>query len=241
MAFDSTKIKGPKWLKTAFADVYDAIWACSPIGGIGTMVFDSPGGRVVNATGGRGVGAVASVSPFQILSNGENVGILPESTVFKNLRGDTLAITGMLTRLSDGTIDPADPGWFACPAIGEKIWLQIGTSDPAHTDSGPQPWATTTQVRYGEAGGSLWEEYPDPIAANSGPPAYQEYYNLLIAEVTDPATDTRPAILTVLVGEESRQITQSWSRNVSLVFWCVNGLLCLVPCDPAPDQIPTPI
>lgn len=187
----------------------------------------------------RGGSATASdPKPFQILSSGENVGVAPFSTLFKNINGDKLPITGLLT---DPT-DPSDPGWFACPAIGEKIWLQIGTSDPAHTDAGPQPWAATTTIQHGAAGSSLWDEYPDPISA-TGSPAYQEFYNLLIAEVTDPESDPRPAILTVTIGTgeaaQKRQITQCWSRNLTLVFWVVNGLLCLVPTDPALDFQPS--
>jgi len=179
--------------------------------------------------------------PFQVLSSGQNLGINPLSTLFKNLKGEKCAITGLLTQLSDGTISPSDPGWFACPQIGQKIWLQIGTSDPAHPDAGPQLWPATTAIRSGAVGGSLWDEYPDPISVD-GSPAYQEFYNLLLAEVTDPATDPRPAILTVTIGTgdsaESRQITQCWNTHVLMPFLVViNGLLCLVPLSP-PSQAP---
>jgi len=239
MIFDTSKIKGPKWLKQAFADVDAKIEANKPISGIGTQVFESAGGRPINAVGSRAT-ASSGAFPFQVVSAGENLGIVPFSSLFKNLNGETTTITGLLT---DPT-NMSDPGWFACPSIGKKIWLQIGTSDPAHTDAGPQPWAATTAIQSGTAGGTLWDEYPDPIATD-GTPVFQQYYNLLLAEVTDPEVDTRPALLTVTIGTggtaEQRQITQCWSRNLTLVFWAVNGLLCLVPSDPAADFPPTPL
>ena len=180
--------------------------------------------------------------PFQILAAGQNLGIFPESSIFKSLNGETVPITGLL---SDET-DMSDPGWFACPAIGHKIWLQIGTANPNDSNHTLCIWPGTTKIQSGEAGGTLWEEYPDPISiTGSGAGAHQEFYNLLLAEVTDPETDTRPAILTVTIGEgassEKRQITQCWSRNVMPVTWEVNGLVGMVPIDPTLDYPPTPL
>ena len=241
MSFDTTKIKGPKWLKQAFSDVDAKIEANKPISGIGTQVFDSAGGRPINAFRGAGGGGTSVGGfPFQILSAGQNLGVAPESNLFKNLKGEAVTITGLL---SDET-DMSDPGWFACPAIGEKIWLQIGTWDPSDTSHTLNLYAGTTQIRSGAAGGSLWDEYPDPISlTGSGTASHQEFYNLLLAEVTDPETDTRPAIATVTIGTgdaaEKRQVTQCWSRNVTTVFWSLNGSLCLVPSDPAPDYPPS--
>lgn len=244
-----TTIKGPKWLKQAFADVYDKIEANKPISGIGTMVFDSAGGRPINvARAGAGAGAAAPEMPFQILANGENIGVLPESTLFKNWIGEKIAITGLLTRLSDGTISGSDEGWFPCPNRGGKIWLQIGTC--AASGAAPRPLVLTgetTRIRSGEVGGTLWDEYPEPVAMNRDDPAnpFQEFYNLLIAEVTDPETDTRPAIATVTVGEgesaEKRQVTQLWSRNVFPVTWIASGAMVVSPVDPTFDQPPTPL
>ena len=182
--------------------------------------------------------------PFKILSAGQNLGVSPESTLFKSLAGDNITITGLL---SDET-DMSDPGWFACPNIGEKIWLKIGTS--AAGGDAPRPLvltASTTNLQKGAAGGSLWDEYPDPISVNKDDATkpFQEFYNLLLAEITDPETDTRPAIATVTIGTgdsaEKRQITQMWSRNISMWMRVVNGLLCYIPADPALDSMPTPL
>ena len=238
MTFDTSKIKGPKWLKQAFSDVDAKIEANKPISGIGTQVFDSAGGRPINSVG-RGVGASAGgYFPFQVIAAGQNLGISPASSLFKNLKGETIPITGLL---ADET-NMSDPGWFACPAIGKKIWLQIGTC--ASSVAAPRPLAltaATTQIRSGAVGSTLWDEYPDPISINSDDPTkpFQEFYNLLIAEITDPEVDPRPSSLVVTVGEERRQITQCWCRDILAVTWLVNGALCFVPVDPSPDYKPT--
>jgi hypothetical protein len=208
----------------------------------GATLHVTDSGTSISIARPGGTSSSTTPTPFQVLTNGENVGILPESTLFKNLKGEKISITGLLTRLSDGTISDSDAGWFACPAIGQKIWLQIGTS--AASGDAPRPLVlteATTIIRSGTAGGSFWDEYPDPVSINIDDPTkpFQEFYNLLLAEVTDPATDTRPALATVTVSGQARQITQMWSRNVSVWMIALNGVLCFVPCDPAPDYLPS--
>jgi len=212
-----------------------------PIVGPGLRLIEGTHGFTITTVPGSQNSSDEKIpTPFQGISSGVNLGINPLSTVFKNLKGEKIPITGLLY---DPT-DPTDPGWFPCPNRGEKIWLQIGTADPAHPTAGPQLWPATTTIKYGEPGGSLWEEYPDPISVNRDDPAnpFQEFYNLLLAEITDPETDPRPAILTVTIGTgdeaESRQITQCWNTHVLMPFLVViNGLLCLVPLSP-PSQAP---
>ncbi len=208
-------------------------------GANGTMIYPAAQGIQQD-----GVISPAAVLPFQILpvtaGDSPTIGVYEESTVFKNLSGDSVAITG----LYDGST-----GSFYCPAIGSKIWLQIGTADPADSTHALKPWAATTQIKYGTVGssGSGWNEYPDPVAINTDDTShpYQEFYNLLLAEVTDPEVDTRPALMNVAVGTgdtpEIRQITRCWSNHVFLTLWIINGALCLAPVDPTLDQIPTPL
>lgn len=192
-----------------------------------------------------------SETPFQIIAvpkaqptDIQQIGVNFFSAVFQSLGvSDEISISGLLSA------DPPeswDSGAFDLPAIGDKIWLQIGTCDPSDGDHKLQAWADTTQIQYGPVGGSLWDEYPNPVALNADDPTnpYQEFYNLLIAEVTDYETDDRPAILDFTIGTgtnaEHRQITQLYSRNVLLTTWAVNGIACLVPADPTLDFIATP-
>lgn len=187
--------------------------------------------------GGGGGTAAQSSFPFQVVSTKVGgttyLGVNHYSTL--GTVGQNIAIEGLLN--GSDTIDTADPGLFTCPAIGEKIWLQIGTSDP---ENGTQLWGA--MIRHGAAAtNGLWEEYPSPISVNTDDPEkpFQEFYNLLIAEVTDPDSDPRTAALAVTIGEgeeaETRKIVQCWSRNIVMAHWVINGLLCLVPVDPALD------
>lgn len=208
-------------------------------------VTETPAGSIIladTAPSRPGSSASSPPQPFDVLSSVvedvTKLGISEFSTL--GTIASSTEISGLLA--TSDPISPADPGLFAVPAIGEKIWLQIGTADPANPENGPQLWEATTMIRHGAVGsGNLWEEYPQPIATNTDAPdkPFQEFYNLLLAEVTDYETDPRPAHMVVNAGTpespDVRQITQCWSRNIVVAHWVINGLLCLVPVDPALD------
>lgn len=67
MPFDPKKTKGPKWLRDAFQGLYDEIMRNRPVSGIGTMVYDAPGGRPVNAIGGSSTSSLF-YEPFRLIS-----------------------------------------------------------------------------------------------------------------------------------------------------------------------------
>ena len=212
--------------------------------GVGYKIKRSGAGTTLSVNAGSTVAAPDASFPFQIVNLGQNLGVVPESSVFRSLSGNTVTITGLLTRLSDGTISESDAGWFACPEVGQKVWLQIGTCNPDDTTHTLKLWAGTTKIQNGAVGGSLWDEYPSPIArAGTGSSSYQEFYNVLLAEVTSLSTDPRPSSLTVSISGDpnTRQITQMWSKNVMPITWIANGLIGYVPVDPTPDYPPSPL
>ena len=158
--------------------------------------------------------------PFQVIKgpiqDGEpTIGVIADSHVINGSDKDSneednsdWGKPGLLT--DDAPWD--DPGWFIVPGIGEKIWLQF-TFDPDGN-------LTSIDLQKGEVGpDNLWDEYPDPISINVDDPAnpYQEFYNLLIAEVTDPEADPRPGFQLVYSEGTRLQVTQILKTNVMLV------------------------
>ena len=205
----------------------------------GSGLFSTAGsnGQVLHA---RRQNAIASRSkfPFQIIKGPAaedgtpQLGVFFLSSILKPSLDptDNVAIAGLLA-----SITPAltDPGWFPIPAIGGKIWLQIGTADPGDDTHTLQPWAATTQIQHADDVTTIWDEYP-AIAINTDDPEnpYQEFFNLLLAEITDPEADDRPALFSATAGDERRQVTQMYDRNVLLTTWAVDGIAMLVPVDP---------
>lgn len=224
---------------------YKAWIASVPLAGINVSINQTPQGIVLSSGGGSSAVAATQIVPWQIISVGTPpggsplIGVNLESHIFKSLNlTDTLAVTGLL---ASSTPALTDPGAFAVPAIGSKIWVQIGTADPSDDTHAPQPWAGTTMIQNGAVGGGgLWDEYPDySINVDDPANAYQEFYNLLLAEVTDFDTDNRPALLDFTIGGEHRQITQVYSKNVNLINSTVDGKPFLIPDDRAFDYLPT--
>jgi hypothetical protein len=205
----------------------------------GQTIYELPGagGRYFKGTAAGG--AAAQKTPWEIIRgpvNGEGVPLIGVNYLSSILNPsldptDNLIVTGLLTSISP---TPEDPGWFAVPAIGGKIWLQIGTADPGDDTHALAPFAGTTQIQHADDVTTIWDEYP-AISINTDDPSnpYQEFFNLLIAEVTDPEGDDRPALMTLTVGAEKRQITQMYNRQVLLTTWAVDGLAMIVPVDPA--------
>ena len=171
--------------------------------------------------------------PFDIVSvpvsEGENpkIGVYCNSLI-TNFDFSDVGISGLLgsnpPELGDtAAIDAAELNF------GDKIWLEI------HCEDQTSPSAA---IKYGAVGGAEWDEYPDPFSMNTDDPFYpkQEYYNLLLAEVSDYEEDGRPAALAIKIGDGedayTLQITQMYSQNVFLAQWGHNGVVCLVPCDP---------
>lgn len=119
--------KGPKWLRESVSGINAAIVKNRPVAGVGTKVYDSPGGRVIDSDSSTGGGASSSNDSFAILTrnNGTSespewqAGVVYNSSLFRSVSyTDQQAITGLLSA-------DQSSGWF--PTIdGDVIWLEIG-------------------------------------------------------------------------------------------------------------------
>lgn len=248
--------KGPKWMKDWWANCKDALER-DRINAAGDIKFsETDCGRIpfVDAGGTTSVSVFHDFpfNPFQIISIPQKdaapkIGVSYNSKVFKNLSCDILTISGLM---ASATPDSGDPGAFDIPSIGQKIWLQIATC--ATSGDAPRPLELTsggsaTLIKKGVVGTTnSWNNYPDPVFINTATDNkhFQEFYNLLLAEVVDPKNDSRPAILSLDASSEQdgsgmRNIVQMWSRNTMMVLWAVMGDVCYVPVDPTPDYAPT--
>jgi hypothetical protein len=72
---------------------------------------------------------------------------------------------------------------FDVPGVGEKIWLECSFDSDCKL--------TGIAVRSGPVGEEEWSNFPDPIEINTDGASYQEFYRQVIAEITDPSSDTR--------------------------------------------------
>lgn len=153
--------------------------------------------------------------PAKVISLGGGVvGVYYYTSLLKSLTvTDTQTITGLLTT---PTPDDEDAGAFTCPAIGQKIWLEITVNSSLAI--------TAASIQNGDA----WTDYGDPIRINSSGTPYQDRFFQIIAEIVDPATDGRIGTV-VTVGAEQRKIVQILKSNLRMELRVVNGALAMIP------------
>lgn len=158
---------------------------------IGTCVSDYAGSQIVllpvRLTGS---GSSSVETPFQVVSvpsdnpdDPPNIGVISNSHLNNSEDRDTYEEDNSSWGLLN---DDGSAGSFPADEIGDKIWLEIKFARDQSIEE--------INVRHGSVGGMNWEEYPDPISINTDDPGnpYQEFYNQLIAEITDPDEDPRP-------------------------------------------------
>jgi hypothetical protein len=170
-----------------------------------TLAVDLP------KSGGR-IAATLPVTPFQVVlvpseanqpaKLGVNYGHIINALTAKGLEEDN-ASWGLWS--GQGT-----DGAFEVPATGEKIWLEI-TLDSRRNIQG-------ISIRYGAVASEDWENYPDPIGINTDSTPFQEFYRELIAEVSDPDSDSRDGLLvTPWEGASPVKVVQALKNNLLLV------------------------
>lgn len=117
--------KGPKIFRDIVEELCKYIEINRPVSGIGSNVYDSPGGRPIDVTGTNG-GASASLSyPFKVYIRAlpgsdpatYQAGVEYNSTLFRNIEYDSnISITGLLSE------DQSD-GWFDINGT-DRIWIE---------------------------------------------------------------------------------------------------------------------
>jgi hypothetical protein len=147
-------------------------------------------------------------TPFQVITRTDSdgnvqLGVISNSHLFNSEDKDTYeeenSAWGLLS-------DDLLTGWFdaASLALGDKIWLEIELNQADQS-------INAINIRHGSVGpASLWDEYPDPISINIDDPTdpYQEFYNQIIAEITDPEQDPRPGFTINLGTPEAPNLAQ---------------------------------
>tara|TARA_R110000868_G_scaffold64854_5_gene194637 strand:+ start:18012 stop:18866 length:855 start_codon:yes stop_codon:yes gene_type:complete len=166
-----------------------------------------------------GEGGASEANPFQVLilsnpadATQQMVGVYYYSDLWKNLSGKQ-TITGLLSA------SPAwgDGGLFACPEVGDLIWLSIGVT------SKDDITADAAAIEHG----SPWDGHPNPIILTTEDGiTYQTDYNQIIAECV-ATTDPRPGI-TVGTGVDAVKIVQHLKTSLICSQWVVDGRVCLV-------------
>ncbi|XHR27604.1 MAG: hypothetical protein ACFUZC_16890 [Chthoniobacteraceae bacterium] len=156
------------------------------------------------------------LSPFQViqgpaLGKEPQIGVIANSHVInlsdKDSHEEDNSDWGLL---SDDAADD-DENWFVCPSVGSKIWLQFKLDADGNL--------LESSIEYGQVGGDQWDEFPDPVSINVDDPAnpWQEFYHLLIAEITDPEQDPRDGFQVTFSNGDKAQVTQILKTNVALV------------------------
>ncbi len=185
----------------------------------GVRVNVAPGGTTYDVLKNVGLASVVVPRAFQVIAGPKTsgstgnpqIGVIADSHVINSADKDTNeednSDWGLLT--DDAPDD--DPGWFVVPEIGSKIWLQFTFDADGNL--------TDISLEYGVVGTDQWDEYPDPISINTDDESnpYQEFYHLLIAEVTDPEQDPRPGFQVTFSDGTAAQVTQILNTNVELV------------------------
>lgn len=183
---------------------------------------DYSGNDVILAMVHIAKGAVKSPeTPFQVVlipganeGDDDQIGVISNSHLFNSEDKDTYEENNSDWGLLN---DDRTSGGFSIEDLsaGDKIWLEIKLNRDQSI--------AEVSVRHGSAGGSgAWDEYPDPIAINvddSSDP-YQEYYNQIIAEITDPETDPREGFTVEKGSGESAvkmQVTQLLFTNLIMM------------------------
>jgi len=191
----------------------------------GVRVKIGPGGTSYTVLSNGTPPVTIPETPFQVVvgpnSNSDGsgepqIGVTSDSHVMNSADKDVNEIdnsdwgdegAGLLT--DDRPAD--DPGWFVCPAIGSKIFLRFEFDADRNVKS--------ICLEYGSVGdGDNWTQYPDPIEINTEDKdnPYQQYYHVLIAEITDPENDPRPGIQLSFSDGKQVQVTQILNTNLML-------------------------
>jgi hypothetical protein len=163
----------------------------------------------------RGFLPEAGEFPFQVVrvkstdKNNPQIGVISNSHLFNSEDADTYEENNDDWGLLD---DEKTQGGFSVENIGDKIWLEIKLDKDQIIQE--------IQVKHGKVGTEgAWDEYPNPIAINIDDPnnPFQEYYNQIIAEITDRESDPRPGFV-ISKGEDGKklQITQCLFTNLMM-------------------------
>ena len=191
--------------------------------GQNTRVDRSSGGQSVNVSLPSPTSIAADPKPFQVIQGPANsegraqIGVISNSHVINSSDKDAYEEDNSEWGLLADDAPKDDPNWFSVPDKGEKIWLQFTFDE----DGG----LTSIDLQKGPVGeGNLWDEYPDPISINVDDPdnPYQEFYNQIIAEITDPEQDPRPGFSVLLDNTDTEnpefvQVTQLLDTNLVLL------------------------
>ncbi|XHR27554.1 MAG: hypothetical protein ACFUZC_16610 [Chthoniobacteraceae bacterium] len=144
------------------------------------------------------------------------IGVISDSHVIDGGDADTNEIDNTEWGLLGADRDEADVNWINVTydelPIGAKLWLQFKfDSDGALVEVKPVTleWGVPNSE-------DLWLYYPDPIEVNADEDPYQQYYRVLIAEVTDPEQDPRDGLRTAYPDGTAVQITQIQRTNLLL-------------------------
>jgi hypothetical protein len=168
---------------------------------------------------GKGAAAQEIETPFQVVrlphapDQDELIGVISNSHLLNSEDKDTHEEdNGNWGLLSDDRT--AGGVSIETLNIGDKIWLEIQLAEDQSI--------VGINVQYGPVGpDNLWDEYPDPIAINVDDPQnpFQEFYNQIIAEITDPEEDPRPGFVVVKGDGDSAvrmQVTQVLFTNLMM-------------------------
>ena len=135
---------GPKWLKDAFYNLYQYIDTQRPISGVGTMVFDTPGGRAVNSTATGGPESTAAViNPWDII-NLTGVGTAdPDTGIYPNYTANIWpgTVMGLIaSNIFDDFSFTSDLTYFkaGCTSDGKVVTaveIYVDTTPPDHQNA----------------------------------------------------------------------------------------------------------
>ena len=205
----------PRRLRAFLDTMVSDLYAVRGRAGINVRLRQFPDGTEINAdTQGGSPPTQLPETPFQVipvtLDDGTaGVGVISNSHLFNSEDRDTYEEDNTDWGLLD---DDATGVQGFIPItdlnLGDKIWIGI------ELDPNDQS-IISIDIEWGAVGGGLWDEWPDPIGINTDDPAnpYQQFYNQIIAEVTDPDQDPRDGIQLVRPGTghedgQRLQITQ---------------------------------
>lgn len=152
----------------------------------------------------------ATETPYKVVSvraHGEQaIGVISNSHLFNSEDRDTYEEENFDWGLLE---DDFSAGYFDCPELGEKIWLQI-------TLNAEDQGIESIDVMHGNVYSNGWETYPDPIKINNNDPdnPFQQYYMQIIAEVTDPQQDPRPGF--IISVPYARKVVQLLNANLMM-------------------------
>lgn len=170
----------------------------------------SNSGTTINANPPATAGGPELETPFLVITQVNDgtpqLGVISNSHLFngedKDVYEEDNSGWGLLS-------DDRTSGWFDVPSVGDKIWLEIALSSVDQS-------ITSIDIRHGPVVVDNWDEYPNPIAINTDDNPYQNFYNQIIAEVTDPTQDPRPGFTIQMGTDDTRKIVQLLFTNLNM-------------------------